>query len=48
MGWIRICMDPELLPRSGSGTRKIQSWIRIHNTDRYCTGITLVNKTFFL
>ena len=27
IGWIRICMDPELLP--GSGTRKIQSWIRI-------------------
>ena len=22
-------MDPELLPGSGSGTRKIQSWIRI-------------------
>ena len=40
MGWIRIRMDPELLPGSGSGTRKIQSWIqirnksfRIHNTD---------------
>ena len=30
MGWIRIRMDPKLLP--GSGTRKIQSWIRIHNT----------------
>ena len=35
MGWIRIRIDPELLP--GSGTRKIQSWIRnksfrIHNT----------------
>ena len=35
MGWIRIRMDPELLP--GSGTQKIQSWIRnksfrIHNT----------------
>ena len=37
MAWIRIRMDPELLP--GSGTRKIQSWIwirnksfRIHNT----------------
>ena len=29
MGWIRICIDPELLP--GSGTRKIQSWIRIRN-----------------
>ena len=28
---IRICMDPELLPGSGSGTRKIQSWIRIRN-----------------
>ena len=28
-GWIRIRMDPELLP--GSGTRKIQSWIRIRN-----------------
>ena len=24
-------MDPELLPGSGSGTRKIQSWIRIRN-----------------
>ena len=32
MGWIRIRMDPELLPGSGYGTRKIQSWIRIHNT----------------
>ena len=39
MGWIRIRMDPELLPGSWSGTRKIQSWIwirnksfRIHNT----------------
>ena len=30
MGWIRIRMDTELLP--WSGTRKIQSWIRIHNT----------------
>ena len=27
--WIWIRMDPELLP--GSGTRKIQSWIRIRN-----------------
>ena len=28
IGWIRnFCLDPELLP--GSGTRKIQSWIRI-------------------
>ena len=27
--WIRIRMDPELLP--GSVTRKIQSWIRIRN-----------------
>ena len=27
MGWIRIRMDLELLPRSGS--RKIQSWIQI-------------------
>ena len=26
MDWIRIRIDPELLP--GSGTRKIQSWIR--------------------
>ena len=33
IGWIliRIRMNPELLPRSGSGTRKIQSWIRIRN-----------------
>ena len=31
IGWIRIRMDPELLPGSGSGTRKIQSWIRIRN-----------------
>ena len=29
MDWIRIRMDPELL--HGSGTRKIQSWIRIRN-----------------
>ena len=29
IGWIRIRMDPELLP--GSGSRKIQSWIRIRN-----------------
>ena len=34
-------MDPELLPGSGSGTRKIQSWIRnksfrIHNTAYSC------------
>ena len=37
IGWIRIRMDPVLLPGSGSGTRKVQSWIRnkqfrIHNT----------------
>ena len=36
--WIRSRMDPELLP--GSGTRKIHSWIRIHNTAKqvlwYC------------
>ena len=31
IGWIRIRMDLELLPGSGSGTRKIQSWIRIRN-----------------
>ena len=24
-------MDPELLPGSGPGTRKIQNWIRIRN-----------------
>ena len=29
IGWIRIRMDPELLPGYGSGSRKIQSWIRI-------------------
>ena len=29
IGWIQICMDPELLP--GSGDQKIQSWIRIRN-----------------
>ena len=29
MGWIQIRMDTELLP--GSGTRKIQSWIRTRN-----------------
>ena len=29
MAWIRIHMDPELLPGSGSRTLKIQSWIRI-------------------
>ena len=28
MGWIRIRMDPKLLPGSGSGTKKFQSWIR--------------------
>ena len=31
MALIRICMDPELLPGFGFGTRKIQSWIRIQN-----------------
>ena len=33
MGLIRIRMDQEILPVSGSvsGTRKIQSWIRIRN-----------------
>ena len=31
MAWIRIRMDPKLLPGSESGTRKIQSWIRIRN-----------------
>ena len=42
MGWIRIRMDPTLLP--GSGTRKIQSWIRIQNKSFriHNTG----NKTF--
>ena len=41
MDWIRICMDPELFPGSGSETRIIQGWIRIrnkafliHNTDK--------------
>ena len=29
--WIRIRMDPELMPGSRSGTGKIQSWIRIRN-----------------
>ena len=29
MGWIRIRKDLKFLP--GSGTRKIQSWIRIRN-----------------
>ena len=28
MGWIRIRLDLELLPGSGSVTQKIQSWIR--------------------
>ena len=31
MGWIRIRLDPELLPGSGSRTQIIQSWIRIRN-----------------
>ena len=31
MGWIRIRIDPELLSGSESGTRKIQSWIRLRN-----------------
>ena len=31
MDWIRISMDLELLPDSGSGTQKIQSLIRIWN-----------------
>ena len=31
IGWIRIRMDPELLPESGSGTWKIESWIQIRN-----------------
>ena len=31
MGWIRTRMDQELLPGAGSGTLKIQSWIRIWN-----------------
>ena len=31
IGWIRIRMDLELWPGSGSRTWKIQSWIRIRN-----------------
>ena len=31
MGWIQIRLDQELLPGSGSGTWKIQNWIRIRN-----------------
>ena len=34
-GWIRIRMDLELLPGSGSGTRKIQSRIRIKSFQIY-------------
>ena len=39
MAWIRISMDPELLPGSGSGTRKIRirnKSFRIHNTGKMC------------
>ena len=50
MGWIRIRMDPELLP--GSGTRKIQSWIRIlnksfriHNTAHNCIKLSFLSVT---
>ena len=39
MGWIQIRMDPELLTRSG--TRKIQSWIRIRNTVNHSGSTTL-------
>ena len=31
MYYVGSVVDPELLPGSGSGTRKIQSWIRIRN-----------------
>ena len=54
MGWIRIRMDPELLPGSGSGTRKIQSWIwirnksfRIHNNNKNSHYSVSDNKTMY-
>ena len=37
-------MDPELLPGSGSGTRKIQSWIRIRNKSIWIHNTALNNK----
>ena len=36
-------VDPELLPGSGSGTRKVQSWIRIRNKSS-SGSITLIKK----
>ena len=44
-------MDPELLPGSGSGTRKIQSWIgnksfRIHNTGEHSSDMNFKYKFF--
>ena len=40
MVWIRIRVDPELLP--GSGTQEIQSWIQIRNKS-FRIHITLSN-----
>ena len=50
MGWIRIRMDPELLPGSGSGsgTRKIQSWIRIRIRNKHSGSTTLLFIKFYL
>ena len=50
MGWIRIRMDPELLPGSGSGTQKIQSWIRISNESFWIhnTAFNLAGKLYKL
>ena len=39
MVWIRIRMDPELLPESGPGTRKIQSRIRNKSFRIHDTGV---------
>ena len=41
IGWIQIRMDPELLP--GSGTQKIQSWIR--NTGWSCIKMFCSDKS---
>ena len=43
MGWIRIRMDPELLP--GFGTQKIQSWIRNISIRIRNTGNNTVNNS---
>ena len=46
MGWIRIRMDPDLELLPGSGTQKVQSWIRIRNKSFWIHTTGRINKGY--